>query len=174
MKNIKLIAKAWRGQCLVAASLFSLNACEINSSNTKIQYMPDMADAPTVKAQENYLEPPLHSVPTNGVLYPDTIEEAEKVLKNPYPPSEQIIADGKKLYETVCVACHGAKGNGENALGPKMPKATDITTADYKARTDGFYFYRITFGAANMPSYGHATSAHERWKIVHYLRTLQN
>ena len=152
----------------------TLSGCRFTEGNTKVQYMPDMADAPTVKAQENFLEPPEHSVPINGVLYPEKIEDAEKELKNPYPASEQIIAEGKSLYDNTCITCHGGSGKGENALGPKFPKPPDITTAAYKSKSDAFYFHRITFGFANMPSYGHATSSQERWKIVHYLRTLQN
>jgi mono/diheme cytochrome c family protein len=147
--------------------------CEINSNNTKIQYMPDMADAPTVKAQESYIDPPEHSVPINGVLYPETVEESEKVLKNPYPASEQIVADGKHLFETFCTVCHGSDGKGDNALGAAFPRPPDITIPQYRERADGFYFHRITFGSAIMPSYGHAISPNERWKIIHYLRTLQ-
>lgn len=155
--------------------IFALAGCDLLSNTTsKVQYMPDMADAPTVKAQENYLEPPEHSVPINGVLYPDTLQEAEKELKNPYPPSEQVIADGKKVYNHTCITCHGADAKGQNSLGERFPKVPDITTADYKAKNDAFYFYRITFGFSNMPGYGHSLSAHERWKAVHYLRTLQN
>ncbi len=174
MSYLAFKSTAWRLPLLLVGSVLLLGGCRFTDGNTKIQYMPDMADSPTFKPQETFLEPPEHSIPINGVLYPDTIEQAEKELKNPYPPSEQIIAEGKVAYENFCVACHGVGGKGDNALGPRFPKVTDISTAAYKDRNDAFIFYRITFGAASMPSYGDKISAHERWKIVHYLRTLQN
>src|SRR5688572_10328774 len=116
------------------AALTLVTSCEINSNNTKIQYMPDMADNPTFKAQETYLEPPEHSVAINGVLYPDNVVEAERELKNPYPASEQIIAEGKAIYEKTCIACHGEKGDGKNHLDGKVPVAKDFTTPDYKTK----------------------------------------
>ncbi|NBQ53831.1 MAG: cytochrome c [Proteobacteria bacterium] len=38
---------------------------------------------------------------------------------------------------------------------------------------DGFYFHKMTFGGAIMPSYGHAISPQERWQIAHYIHELQ-
>lgn len=158
---------------LALAACCALSSCDMGSKTTKIQYMPDMADAPTVKAQEGYLDPPVHSIKKDAIIYPATVEEAEKVLQNPYAfDQEGILAQGKALYEKVCVTCHGADGKGEHLL-KGFPKPPDISTADYYKKKDGFYFYRITFGAANMPGYAHSTSASERWKITHYLRTLQ-
>jgi mono/diheme cytochrome c family protein len=156
-----------------AVIALSLVGCDMGSKNTKIQYMPDMADAPTVKAQENYLDPPDHAVKVNAVFYPATAEEAELKLENPHPSDPATLESGKALYEKVCVTCHGADGKGLHKLGKTFPNPPDISTAAYAARKDGFFFHRITFGAASMPGYGHSTSAAERWKIIRYLRTLQ-
>jgi mono/diheme cytochrome c family protein len=161
---------------ILAVSIFA--GCELDPKTTKIQYMPDMADGPTVKAQEGFINPPDHSVPLNGILYPETVEESEKIFKNPIiltddDQKQKVIAEGQKLYNTFCIPCHGADAKGEGSLGPNYPRPPDITTADYKKREDGFFFYRITFGAAIMPGYGHAISPNERWLIIHYLRTLQ-
>ena len=60
--NFKIIA-------LVMGSFIGLTACEDQGRNTtKLQYMPDMADTPTVKAQESFLNPPEHSVARNAIL----------------------------------------------------------------------------------------------------------
>lgn len=139
----------------------------------KIQYVPDMADAPLLKAQRDFIEPPEHSVATNAVLYPKTVEEAEATLKNPLPQDERVLKLGERMYETYCVPCHGAAAKGDGLVTDVYPKPPDITNEMYQKRGDGFYFYRITFGANIMPSYGHATLPHERWAIVHYLRKLQ-
>ena len=155
-----------------------LVGCEIQGSDTKIQYMPDMADSPTVKAQEDYLDPPEHSVAASAGLYPADINEAETLIKNPRniidPNDPKVLADGKKRYETFCVVCHGPQGKGNHTLGAAYPtQPPDITTDVYKKRKDGFYYYRITFGGALMPKYGHAIPPLERWKLIHYVRQLQ-
>lgn len=144
-----------------------------DNSAPKVQYVPDMADSPTLKPQENYLEPPEHSVPLNAILYPKTVEEAEANLKNPLPQDDRVIKLGEKMYNTYCVPCHGPTGKGDGSITDVYIKPPDITDAAFAKRADGFYFYRITFGANVMPGYGHATMPHERWAIVHYLRTLQ-
>ncbi len=41
----------------------------------------------------------------------DSIEIAEKVLKNPVPLNEKTMAEGKVLYDRYCQHCHGAPGS---------------------------------------------------------------
>ncbi len=144
-------------------------------SVTKLQYMPDMADTPTVKAQRDYLDPPEHALAVDAMIYPETVEESEAVLTNEVAVNNEVLSEGKELYETYCQVCHGADAKGgPNMLGPQAPLPPDITHPAYASRADGFYFHRITFGKLPlMPGYGHATDRVERWKIVHYVRTLQ-
>lgn len=139
----------------------------------KVQYVPDMADAPTMKPQENYLEPPEGSVSTTAILYPATAEESEKNYKNPLPNESQVVALGEKTYNTFCITCHGAEAKGDGIITDLYPRPPDLTADIYKKREDGFFFHRITFGANIMPGYGHAIMPHERWATVHYLRKLQ-
>lgn len=157
---------------LAIAIMLSVMSCD--HKTRKLQLMPDMADGPTVKAQENYLEPPPHSVDINAEEYPATIEESEAKRTNPFPNTPAVLAKGEALFGTFCAACHGPDGKGQNALGPNFPVPPDITNEVYKKRADGFFFYRITFGGVMMPSYGHSISVNERWMIIHHLRTLQN
>ena len=43
-------------------------------------------------------------------------------------PTLAVAADGKKVYETNCLSCHGAKGDGKGPAGKYMnPKARDFT-----------------------------------------------
>lgn len=152
-------------------------ACTENREETKWQYFPDMADAPTVKPQLSFVEPPPHSIATNAFFYPATVEEAEKTLVNPYlgkADEAKRRANGKELFTTFCEECHGPQADGAGRIQDKFPRAPSLLQDLYKNRKDGFYFYRITFGSAIMPSYGHATSIHERWEIVLYLRSLQD
>lgn len=165
---------------LAFGSVLGIGGCSDQGRNTtKLQYMPDMADSPAVKSQESYLNPPEHSVTVNAILYPDDRKVAEEELRNPFAEGaaaggQDFLAQGKKLYDTYCTVCHGADGKGKGTLGAAYPlPVPDLTTPAYRARKDGFYFAQISLGGGNMPAYGHATSPHERWWIISYLRTLQ-
>ena len=163
----------------ICFAAFGISACKDGPNDTKWQIAPDMADSPTVKAQENYLESPEGSVAINAILYPETIEESEKLLRNPLArlsgqAKEQRVEQGKKLYNMFCHQCHGKDGKGVGTITDVFVPAPDITGEMYKDRKDGFFFHKITFGGAIMPSLGHSISAVERWKIVLYIRQLQN
>ncbi len=159
---------------LLMVLLSVVAACHRDGNQTKLQWMPDMADSPTVKAQESFIDPPDHAVSTQAILYPATAEESEKLLQNPYPASADMVAKGKEMYDTYCTVCHGADAKGGGQITDLFPRPPDITMDLYAKRADGFFFHRITFGGvAMMPAYGYAITPAERWQIVHYLRTLQ-
>jgi mono/diheme cytochrome c family protein len=157
---------------ILVGLIFNLGSCKFDHTLTKIQYMPDMADSQSTKSQLTYIDPPEGSVSRMQGIYPETAEEAEDVLRNPWTPDPMNLAMGKRMYETYCTVCHGADGKGGHSLGDNFPMPPDITDASYKQRGDGFWFHRITFGAAIMPGYGHSISIHERWMLVHYAKTL--
>ena len=162
------------GPLFLVVGLSGLFSCEFDPKTTKLQYMPDMADAPTVKAQEDYLDPPEHAVATNAILYPSSMEVAEKEFRNPFRANPKSLENGKEMYNTFCAVCHGLDGKSKGTLGSAYPiDVPDITREDLAARKDGFYFMKITEGGPIMPSYGHAIDPKERWNIVLYLRSLQ-
>ena len=59
----------------------------------------------------------------NAILYPKTAEESEKVVQNPLLKRGQDkdlhIIEGKKIYETFCIVCHGASGKGGGSISDK-------------------------------------------------------
>ena len=148
--------------------LFLVLVSCIDPATPKLQYMPDMADNPTVKAQEDFLDPPPYSVARGTVFYAKTAEESTQTAA-----VVRDAAQGKQLYATFCQVCHGAQGKGDGTIDDGFPQPPDISQVLYRERKDGFLFHRITFGTAIMPGYGHALSVAERWQIVYYLRALQ-
>jgi mono/diheme cytochrome c family protein len=112
---------------------------------------------------------------------PEHLEEA-KALQNPFTPSADIVAAGKKLYESkaFCSACHGLEG----AAGPSgvltphggSPPPTNLADAAWQAaRTDGEIFWVLMHGshgtdmAPYMPLY---LTEEQVWHIVTYIRML--
>jgi mono/diheme cytochrome c family protein len=109
---------------------------------------------------------------------PERLEEA-KSFQNPFTPSPDLIARGKKLYEgkNYCSACHGLEGAGVTS-GERIPGAeppTNFADAAWQAaRTDGEIFWILKHGshgtdmAPYMPLY---ITEEEAWEIVTYIRT---
>jgi cytochrome c553 len=50
------------------------------------------------------------------VAYLSTLPMNPKTVKGPWRTNSPEYKEGKKLYNEKCVACHGAKGEGNNAL----------------------------------------------------------
>jgi mono/diheme cytochrome c family protein len=111
---------------------------------------------------------------------PDRLKEAQS-FKNPFPPSTEQIAKGKKIYEgkAYCSACHGLEGAGGTSGGRVTPSGAEpptnfVDAAWQAARTDGEIFWILKHGshgtdmAPYMPLY---ISEEEAWAIVTYLRT---
>ena len=164
---------------LGALIMTGLMGCDSHGRNTtKLQYMPDMADVPTAKTQKSYINPPDGSVTINAILYPETYEQAEAELRNPYGEGSQGNAEavkaGKVMYETYCAVCHGLDGAGKGLLGDAYPiPVPSLVRPDMTAKKDGFFFLRISKGGELMPAYAYAISPGERWQLINYLRTLQ-
>jgi len=70
---------------LTALTLTGVSACSPHGRNTtKLQYMPDMADNPTVKTQESYLNPPDGAVTFKLNLDTETPELGGRKLRNTF------------------------------------------------------------------------------------------
>ena len=134
-----------------------------------------MADAPTVKAQQDYLDPPDNSVPRTGTFYPDEDSPLWDDFSNPYQPSEKNIAAGKEAYQRFCQHCHGVDGNGKSSMTDAYPVAAipALNRPELRNQADNYFFKRIMNGGAMMPALGYMVDVKERWQITLYLRTLQ-
>ena len=152
--------------------------CKEDRRQTKLIYMPDMVDAPVVKPQRGYLDPPEGAVSRDAMIYPpDNDPEAwERSLYNPYTGhrEEAFFAHrGENLYQHNCSPCHGKNADGKGSLQDKYPPAPDLTLASNLERADGFFFHKITVGGPIMPPRDEHTSVDERWQIILHLRKLQ-
>ena len=111
---------------------------------------------------------------------PDRMEQALS-FTNPFTPTEEFIASGKKLYEGKgwCAFCHGWEGTGAPTAGrtfpPDIKMPTNFADAAWQAaRSDGELFWVLIHGShgtdmvAYMPQY---ITDKEAWQIIAYIRT---
>ena len=92
-------------------------------------------------------------------------------LINPFKGKESATAEGKKIFNQMCVLCHGiyGKGNGEAGLSLEK-KPANFLALNVMNQTDGAIFWKITQGNPPMASYEGLLSEEQRWKLVNYIR----
>jgi high-affinity iron transporter len=94
-----------------------------------------------------------------------------------FPSAAPKLANGEKLFQENCVACHGGRGKGDgpsaDTLNPKPRNFTDpermLSYAPYQ------FFQAISFGVEGtaMPAFAEAFTNEERWDLAFYLTTLR-
>ena len=89
--------------------------------------------------------------------------------------SDELIAQGKKLYQENCTSCHGQSGKGDGPdVGKLSTQPTDLTDQSLMAQTSpSSLFQAISSGVApDMPEYTSTLDVNERWALTDYLRSL--
>ncbi|MCF6181188.1 cytochrome c [Lutibacter sp.] len=95
-------------------------------------------------------------------------------IENPLKGNTDAIKKGKKLFTSMCVICHGAKGKGDGIAGAALnPKPANFTSKTVQAQSDGVLFWKLTNGNAPMASYKELLTEEQRWQLVNYLRTFK-
>jgi len=179
---------------LFAAAAFLVASCSKDPQSPGYEYMPNMyrsvgseSYAPsTVFANGANAQTPVDgSIPyqfdrskiLNVMPYPYTAEQYElaATLKNPIPFSEKVLGEGKVLFTNMCSHCHGAAGMGDGKIGTINPglKPQPYNEEPLKSLPEGKIFHTITWGKGMMGPHQYQISKLDRWKIVHYVQSLQ-
>jgi putative copper resistance protein D len=85
------------------------------------------------------------------------------------------VADGARLYQQHCAACHGVAGYGDGPAGLALPRRPADLTAKHTAdHTAGDLFWWLTHGIEDspMPGFEDRLTEEERWDVINFLRTL--
>jgi mono/diheme cytochrome c family protein len=104
---------------------------------------------------------------------------AASEIQDPLEYTAENLAEGKRLYEINCTPCHGEKGEGNGQL-IELPGGGDgpYTSRPQPYKTllpplkDGGIFYSVSYGKNMMGGYGFQLSVSERWKVIHYIKSL--
>ena len=112
--------------------------------------------------------------------------EANVVLVPAYPTSFQqrpagftadSIAQGRALYATHCIACHGADGRGQGPLAAAQPVwPPNLTGPLLWRRADGDVLWHVMNGtrdrrgAPTMPGFGKVLSDDDAWALIDFMK----
>jgi cbb3-type cytochrome c oxidase subunit II len=96
-------------------------------------------------------------------------------VTNPMPLDIAVLDEGKAIFTRECLVCHGDAGRGNGPYGDLLqPGPPDFGDGSYGDFTDADYFWRISEGVpwSAMPSWKVEYGEEDRWKLVHYIRTM--
>ncbi len=162
-------------------------ACDRDRNHPGWDYFPDMFYSTayeTYAANPNFADGKTLREPVKGTVsremtaFPYTLADGEraragKELSNPFNPTPENVARGKKVYDVFCLQCHGSDGNGTGHLYtsgvyPLKPRSLSGDVA--KNLKDGEIYYSITLGFGSMGPHGSQIKPDDRWKIINFIR----
>jgi cytochrome c-L len=158
------LEKRMMPNCLRRCSASFLSALAVNATVVSYVTAGDVAD----------FKNPLDNSPMTFELQPGEVETPvvkrfRETGDNDYRGNADAIADGKALYESNCIVCHGADGTGK--MGPTLV-GKDVV---YKQVLTDPGMFSIIYGGAS----GAMQSFHRRGmkqdemlRIIAYVRTL--
>lgn len=86
--------------------------------------------------------------------------------ENPFHGDAAAVAEGKQVFETICLACHLADGRG--LVGPSL-----VDPYWKYGHDDAALFQTVSEGRpAGMPPWGAQLGADKIWKVLAYIETL--
>ena len=80
--------------------------------------------------------------------------------------------DGAAIFKGKCVACHGADGSGQTAMGKSM-KLRDLKSDEVQKQTDLELMKIISGGKGKMPAYGKQLTEPDITALIAHIRTLK-
>ncbi len=89
--------------------------------------------------------------------------------------TNDMLSQGKALYDGDCAGCHGPAGNGHGANAAKLTsQPAAFTNQSLMAQISSTTLYQaIASGITpDMPAYSSAMDDNQRWSLVSYLRSL--
>jgi mono/diheme cytochrome c family protein len=136
-----------------------------------------MWETPAVRPHEEpILMPPANTVPVSGGELRYRVADP-RTLVSPLTkaPPDEVIREGRTLYRTFCVQCHGRNLDGQGTVGQSFsPLPTDLRSAKVQKLADGVFFKEISYGIPNgkQPPLATTIELTDRWRIIAYVKSL--
>jgi len=128
-------------------------------------------------------------IPTTAASAPPTLERelATQALNasmmrhaphvaNPYPPNDESLIAGMRIYTMNCAVCHGAldiKASPlEHSFYPPVPQLIVKPVHDPEWRT--YYVVRTGVRYTGMPAWEGALSEQDMWRVTEFLSRIEN
>jgi len=105
------------------------------------------------------------------------IPEQYADLTNPLAHSKENILQGKTLYQTQCIMCHGILGEGDGPMSQSLtpPPANLALTRKLPVAQEDFLFWTVSDGGqlydTAMPKFSEQLSDKEIWQISLYINS---
>jgi mono/diheme cytochrome c family protein len=151
---------------LIAGALLAAAGCA-NDWRTDLWYQPSLRPQAAPRPE------PEGSVPVQGIIFAEEREDLED-LQDPTEATPASLANGKRLFEIHCSACHGMNGHGAGSISKLYPEPPDLRFDSIKRRSDGFIYGTLTLGGRAMPPMHEGLSPSQRWDVIHYVRQIQH
>lgn len=98
-----------------------------------------------------------------------------KTVESPWVYSDELVAHGKKVYQTSCGVCHGASGAGDGPGGAALrPRPRNLIVGDWTQGGTSVQLYTTLekgIAGTSMASFNYLPKS-DRWAIVHYIRSI--
>ncbi|MGB3182164.1 MAG: cytochrome c [Cyclobacteriaceae bacterium] len=114
-----------------------------------------------------------YRIPADTVGSEYWLNYAATNMTNPLPANEDVVGDGRLLYNRYCYPCHGGAGQGDGPVGKVYKGVPAYNKGRVAEVSQGHIFHVITYGKGRMYPHGSQVSIEDRWKIARYVETLQ-
>ena len=106
---------------------------------------------------------------------PWPVPDKSTKMANPIKSDASSLKDGKALWSTHCQSCHGKSGLGDGTKAAQLKtEPGNFTLATTQQQSDGSFFYKISEGRGDMPSFKKKLpEADDIWNLVNFIRTLK-
>jgi mono/diheme cytochrome c family protein len=123
---------------------------------------------PPGSVARGYLPLPFPATPEGALL-------AGQTLTNPIAADDlEAVARGALVFNTFCAVCHGPAGLGDGPVTKRgVPPPPSFLLDNAVNMADGQMYHVITLGQKNMSSYASQVTRDDRWKVIRFVRTLQ-
>jgi mono/diheme cytochrome c family protein len=159
------------------ASLAVLSACRLDM---QVQPKQNPLSRSDFFADQRSERPPVEGTVARGQLREDSYFYTGRTGSDPgnympFPVTKEVLERGRERYNIYCAPCHSLVGDGNGFIPSRgfARKPPSYHIERLQKAPLGYFYDVMTNGFGIMPDYASQISAHDRWKIVAYIRALQ-